>query len=73
MLPLGRRLAGDLAGIEPGLLANYGRLIEGGYAQTFGAGRALEAARSSAANSAVAPAEVEARRPAVHARVRNPG
>ncbi len=73
LLPLARKLAGDMAGIDPAFLANYKRLIDDGYAQSFGDGLALEAARSSAANSAVAPEEVEARRAAVQARGRGQG
>ena len=73
LLPLARKLAADMAGIDPAFLANYKRLIDDGYAQTFGEGLALEAARSSAANSAVAPEEVEARRAAVQERGRTQG
>jgi len=40
---------------------------------SFGEGLALEAERSSAANSAVAPEEVEARRMAVQQRGRTQG
>lgn len=70
LLPLARKLAGDMAGIDPAFLASYKRLIDDGFAMSFGDGLALEAARSSAANSAVAPEEVEARRTAVQERGR---
>lgn len=70
LLPLARKLAGDTAGIDPAFLASYKRLIDDGFAMSFGDGLALEAARSSAANSAVAPEEVEARRTAVQERGR---
>jgi enoyl-CoA hydratase len=70
LLRLARRLASDMAGIDPGFLATYKRLIDDGFVMSFGEGLALEAERSSAANSAVAPEEVEARRAAVQQRGR---
>lgn len=70
LLPLARRIASDMASIEPGFLANYKRLIDEGYAASFGEGLALEAERSSAANRAVSPEEVESRRAAVQQRGR---
>ena len=42
LLPLARKLAADMAGIDPAFLANYKRLIDDGYAQTFGEGLALD-------------------------------
>ncbi|WP_082745515.1 enoyl-CoA hydratase [Erythrobacter sp. CCH5-A1] len=73
LLPLARKLAADMATIDPAFLANYKRLIDDGYAASFGEGLAMEARRSSAANSAVAPEEVEARRMAVQERGRGQG
>jgi len=73
LLPLARKLAGDMAGIDPAFLASYKRLIDDGFGLGFNEGLALEAARSSAANSAVAPEEVEARRAAVQQRGRGQG
>ncbi len=70
LLPLARKLAGDMAGIDPAFLADYKRLIDDGFAVSFAEGMALEADRSSAANRAVAPGEVEARRAAVQQRGR---
>ena len=70
LLPLARRIAADMASIEPGFLANYKRLIDEGYAASFGDGLAMETERSSAANRAVSPEEVEARRAAVQQRGR---
>lgn len=70
LLPLARKLAADMATIDPVFLANYKTLIDEGYAATFGEGMALENARSSAANSQVSPEEVEARRMAVQERGR---
>jgi len=73
LIALARRLAGDMAGIDPAFLASYKRLIDDGYALSFGDGLAVEATRSSAANAAVAPEEVEARRAAVQHRGRAQG
>lgn len=70
LLPLARKLAADMATIDPAFLANYKKLIDEGYAATFGEGLALENARSSAANAQVSPEEVEARRMAVQERGR---
>lgn len=73
LLSLARKLAGDMAGIDPAFLASYKRLIDDGYALSFGEGMAVEATRSSAANAAIAPEEVEARRAAVQHRGRAQG
>ncbi|MGY6550519.1 MAG: enoyl-CoA hydratase [Erythrobacter sp.] len=70
LLPLARALASDMASIDPTFLGQYKRLINDGFAVDFGKGMALEAERSGAANAAVAPEEVEARRAAVQARGR---
>lgn len=73
LMPLARRLAGAMAEIDPAFLAAYKRLIDDGYAASFAEGMALEAERSGAANSAVRPEEVEARRAAVQQRGRGQG
>ena len=73
LLPFARKLAADMASIDPGFLAQYKRLIDEGYAVSFGEGMALEARISSAANSEVTPEEVEARRAAVQERGRGQG
>lgn len=70
LLPLARRLAGDMASIDPAFLGAYKRLIDDGFALSFADGMALEAERSSAANRAVAPEQVEARRALVQQRGR---
>lgn len=68
-----RALAADMASIEPEFLGAYKRLIDDGYAVSFREGMAIEVGRSSAANAAVAPEEVEARREAVQTRGRQRG
>jgi enoyl-CoA hydratase len=71
LVPLAQRLAGDMAQIEPQFLAGYKALIDEGYGLSFNVGMALEARRSTEANSAVRPEEVEARRLAVQERGRD--
>lgn len=71
LLPAARKLARDMASIDPAMLRAYKALIDTGYAASFSEGLALEHRTSSAANSAVKPEDVEARRLAVQARGRS--
>ncbi|MDO7842279.1 enoyl-CoA hydratase [Sphingomonas immobilis] len=71
LLPAAQKLARDMASIDPAMLKAYKTLIDDGYAASFGDGLAIEHRVSSAANSAVTPEEVEARRLAVQARGRS--
>lgn len=71
LLPTALKLAGDAAGIDPEFLRSYKRLIDDGYAVSFGEGMGIEAERSTSANSQVAPGEVEARRSKVQERGRS--
>ena len=73
LLAEARRLAANMGSVDPAFLAGYKRLIDEGYAASFGEGLAIEHRQSSAANSAVRPAELEARRAAVQARGRTQG
>ena len=70
LLAAAKKLAADMATIEPGFSAAYKRLIDDGFAVGFGEAMALEHARSSAANSGVSPDEVAKRREAVQQRGR---
>ena len=70
LVPQAKLLARDMAGLEPGFVRAYKRLIDDGYARDFAGGLALEHERSSAANAGVGAADVEARRAAVLARGR---
>ena len=70
LLPAARALAADIASADPAFLGAYKRLIDDGFALPFGEAMALEHARSSAANRAVTPEAVEARRAGVQARGR---
>lgn len=62
LLPLARKLAGEMATIDPEFLATYKRLIDDGYAASFGDAIKMEYKVASAANTKVSPEGVEARR-----------
>ncbi len=70
LLPVAWQLAADMASIDPEFASDYKQLIDDGYAASFGEGMQIEAERSSAANSKVAPEQVEARRVNVQQRGR---
>jgi enoyl-CoA hydratase len=70
LLSVAQTLASDMASIDPAMLRAYKALIDEGYAASFGEGLAIEHRISSAANAAVTPEAVEARRGAVQARGR---
>ncbi|MET0376471.1 MAG: enoyl-CoA hydratase [Rhizorhabdus sp.] len=70
LLAAAQKLASDMASIDPAMLRRYKTLIDEGYAASFGDGLTIEHRVSSAANAAVTPEEVEARRLAVQARGR---
>jgi enoyl-CoA hydratase len=73
LLAEARRLAADMASIEPGFAAAYKALIDDGFALPLGEALALETERSRAANRSVSPDEVAKRRDAVQARGRSQG
>ncbi len=73
LLPTAIALARDMASIDPAMSAAYKALIDDGYALPFGEGLTLEAQRSTAANTQVAPEAVEQARQAVMARGRSQG
>ncbi len=60
-----RKLAHDMASVDPQMLRTYKALINQGFERSFAEGMALEADLSSAANQRVSADEVEARRRAV--------
>lgn len=70
LMHVARKLAADMATIEPAFVANYKRQIDDGFALSFEAGLRLEAERSTAVNRLVTPGDVEQRRLAVQARGR---
>jgi enoyl-CoA hydratase len=71
LLTASQALAKDIASADPDFIAAYKKLIDDGFARPFGEAMALEHERSSAANRAVTPEAVEARRAAVQARGRS--
>ena len=73
LLPCALKMARDMAGIDPAMLRQYKALINQGFERDFGAGMALEAEFSTAANQQVSAQEVEARRRAVMERGRTQG
>jgi enoyl-CoA hydratase len=70
LLPTAMKLAADMATIPVETLSFYKRLIDDGFATSFGEGLVLEHQRSSAHNREVTPEAVEARRAAIQARGR---
>ena len=70
LLPASRKLASDIASADPAMVQAYKKLIDEGYARSFGEALATEHRVSSAANRKVDAAEVEARRLAVMERGR---
>jgi enoyl-CoA hydratase len=68
LLPQARRLAEDMLSVIPEMLVAYKRLIDDGFAGSFGAGLDIEADRARDANRGVTAAEIERRREAVRAR-----
>lgn len=69
LLPVARSLAEDMLSVEPDMLTGYLKLIDDGFATSFGEGLELERKRA-AKNSGVSADEIERRRLAVQARGR---
>ena len=70
LLTVAIKLAQDIASADPGMVSAYKRLIDEGYALSFGAALAHERAVSSEANGQVSAEAVEANRRAVMERGR---
>lgn len=70
LMPLARKLAADIASIEPDFLIGYKQLIDAGYGVNLSDALQMEHEASSTANAAVTPEEVEARRAVVQRRGR---
>lgn len=71
LLPAAIELAQEMASCDPVLLRNYKRIIDDGFAETFGDGKTLEVARSAEHAAGVTAQSVEAARQAVTARGRS--
>ena len=65
-----RALARDMLSVVPAALTGYKRIIDDGFAASFGEGLALEARRSREANGEVTAEELEQRRSSVRERGR---
>jgi len=70
LLPSAVKLAHEMASCDPVLLRNYKRVIDDGFASSFGDGMRLEVKRSAAHAESVTAESVEAARQAVTARGR---
>jgi enoyl-CoA hydratase len=73
LLPTAIKLAEDMLSVIPEMLVNYKSVIDDGFAQSFGDGMETEQRRARAANVAVSPEDVEARRAAIQARGKSQG
>lgn len=71
LLPAATKLAHEMASCDPTLLRNYKRIIDDGFATTFGEGQTLEVSRSAEHAAGVTAKSVEAARQAVTARGRS--
>jgi enoyl-CoA hydratase len=73
LLTVAKKLAADMATIPVETLTTYKRIIDGGYALSFGDAMAFENEKSTANNRLVTPEAVEARRAGIQARARTQG
>jgi enoyl-CoA hydratase len=68
LIPAAKKLAADMLSLVPEALSGYKRLIDQGYAESFGDALKTELKFSGAANKAVRSADIEARREAIRQR-----
>jgi enoyl-CoA hydratase/carnithine racemase len=68
LIPACRKLAVDMLSLVPEALSGYKRLIDQGYAESFGEALKTELKFSGAANKAVRSTDIEARRESIRAR-----
>ena len=73
LLPQARALARDMLSVIPSMLVSYKRVIDDGYAASFGEGMRIERERADAANGGVRAEDIEQRREAVRARAHSQG
>jgi enoyl-CoA hydratase len=71
LLASAQALARDMLSCDPDVLRAYKRVIDEGYAMTFGDGLRLERERNAAHSRSVTPAQIAERRAAVQARGRS--
>lgn len=68
LIPAAKKLAADMLSLVPEALSGYKRLIDQGYAESFGEALKTELKFSGAANKAVRSADIEARRESIRQR-----
>jgi enoyl-CoA hydratase len=68
LIPAAKKLAADMLSLVPEALSGYKRLIDQGYAETFGDALKTELKFSGAANKSVRSADIEARRESIRQR-----
>lgn len=68
LIPAAKQLAADMLSLVPEALSGYKKLIDQGYAESFGDALKTELRFSGAANKAVRSADIEARREAIRQR-----
>ncbi|MDZ4865986.1 MAG: enoyl-CoA hydratase [Alphaproteobacteria bacterium] len=68
LIPAAKRLANDMLSLVPKALSGYKKLIDQGYAESFGDALKTELEFSGAANKAVRSTDIEARREAIRQR-----
>jgi enoyl-CoA hydratase len=68
LLPQARALAADMLSVIPHMLVGYKRVIDDGYATSFGEGLTIERERARSANAGVTADEIERRREALRER-----
>ena len=73
LLPQCRALAMDMLSVIPRMLVDYKKLIDDGFAASFGEGLAIEGERARAANGSVSAEDIERRRVAMLERARSLG
>jgi enoyl-CoA hydratase len=68
LLPAAKKLAADMLSLVPEALSGYKKLIDQGYAETFGDALKTELKFSGAANKSVRSADIESRRESIRQR-----
>jgi len=68
LLPQARALAADMLSVIPHMLVGYKRVIDDGYATSFGEGLTIERERARSANAGVTADDIERRREALRER-----
>ena len=68
LIPVSLKLATDMLSLVPECLSGYKKLIDNGFAQSFGEAMKTERHFSGTANKTVSPAEIESRREAIRQR-----